>query len=209
MLSPAVLEAKGHSGLEPLCLSRCGIGQAGARALAAMLYCEPSLTSLDISGNALEGRGVGRSFKERPLASRVLKRGLAEPPSAPLQDLDRSSGLACLGRALEATSSLKRVLHDDVDTASYFDRCLRLDPPADWSRRRRLGVDACATREWLLSCFKAEGMALPSPGARETALAMEHDMTEEPSPVLTRRLFQNFKFASMASTWPSERLRVS
>ena len=113
-----------------------------------------------------EGRGVGRSFKERPLASRVLKRGLAEPPSAPLQDLDRQSGLACLGRALEATSSLKRVLHDDTDTAAYFDACLNLDPPADWSRRRRLGVDACATREWLLSCFKAEGMALPSPGAR-------------------------------------------
>ena len=81
LLSPAVLEAKGHSGLETLCLSRCGIGQAGARALAAMLYCEPSLTSLDISGNVLEGKGVGRSFKERPLASRVLKRGLAEPPS--------------------------------------------------------------------------------------------------------------------------------
>ena len=76
---------------------------------------------------------------------------------------------------MEATSSLKRVLHDNTDTASYMNACLRLDPPADWSRRRRLGVDACATREWLLSCFK-EGMALPSPGARETALAMEHDM---------------------------------
>ena len=220
LLSPAVLEAKGHCGLETLCLSRCGIGQAGARALAAMLYCEPSLTSLDISGNVLEGKGVGRSFKERPLASRVLKRGLAEPPSAPLHDLDRQSGLACLGRALEATSSLKRVLHDNTDTASYFDACLRLDPPADWSRRRRLGVDACATREWLLSCFKAEGMALPSPGARETALAMENDMDEEPSPVLveeksslssgatTRRASQFFRHGSLLTDGSVDTVRT-
>ena len=50
-------------------------------------------------------------------------------------------------------------------------------------------LDAAATREWLLSCFKAEGMALPSPGARETALAMEHDMAEEEAPVRTRRPF--------------------
>ena len=78
--------------------------------------------------------------------SRLESCSAARAPSA-RQDLDRQSGLACLGRALEATSSLKRVLHDDTATAAYFDRCLRLDPPADWieeedwaSTRVRRGV---------------------------------------------------------------------
>ena len=87
-----------------------------------MLYCEPSLTSLDISGNALEGKGVGRSFKERPLASRVLKRGLAEPRGA----LARSRQTEWPGLFREGAGShllFKRVLHDDTDTAAYFDAC--------------------------------------------------------------------------------------
>lgn len=192
LLSPALLERKGHGGLETLSLMRCGIGAHGARALAAALYCEPALTQLDVSGNALEGCGVGRSVKERPLASRVLKRGLAEPSVAPrvtgpASITDRTGGLATLGRALEATSSLARVLHDDDCTARYFAAALNLEPPREWSRRRRLGVDAAATREWLLTCFKAEGLELPSPGARETALALEELDEEDPGPLIRVR----------------------
>ena len=164
LLAPATLLKRGHPGLETLALCRSGVGAKGARALAAALFCEPALTQLDLSGNALEGAGIGRKVKEKPSASRarrrrrnllfrrderpvstdscggghafqrwrrehvisqVLRVGLQEPPappplaSTPASAENRRGGLASLARALEATTTLRRLVHDDDAVARY------------------------------------------------------------------------------------------
>ena len=131
-------------GLESLALAHCGVGADGARALAAALYCEPSLRHLDLSGNALEGAGTGAPLSRAKLRPDV-QANLARPPvtlSLGGGDCEPTGGVAALARALEATSTLTSLEVSEESTRVWLNALRRRAPPQDWERRRALGAEA-------------------------------------------------------------------
>ncbi|KAJ8602437.1 hypothetical protein CTAYLR_001255 [Chrysophaeum taylorii] len=157
--------------LTSLCVAHCGIGVDGARALAAALYCEPPVTRIDVTGNPLEGPGVGAPLVARRTHPNRLPPPLAADDSAKIVP---DGGVAALALALEATSTVSSVVKaDDVATQAYLLSLARRPPPKFWRRQRALGAEACASREWLLDVAGMLGLSMPARGEQRAVARLE------------------------------------
>ncbi|KAJ1445362.1 hypothetical protein M885DRAFT_626247 [Pelagophyceae sp. CCMP2097] len=150
-----------NGGLTSLALTHAGIGAKGAFALAAALLCEPALKYLDLSGNPLEGAALAGPLPRRVKMMARSRDRLDNKRPAPAEGRAppatvlahwRESGVAALGLALEATSTLKAItVTTDVAASEWLDGLRASAPPADWARRTTLGAYAAAAREWLVA----------------------------------------------------------